>query len=75
MATKRGIIFDMDGTLVDNIPFHKNAWLLFLKSNNILIEDKNFNVPNHGTSSEMIIHFFGTDLPAETIEELGQEKE
>jgi HAD superfamily hydrolase (TIGR01509 family) len=75
MTTNTGIIFDMDGTIVNNIPFHKDAWLLFLKSNNIPIDEKDFNVPNHGTIDEMIIRFFGTDLPAEKIKELGEEKE
>ncbi len=37
MAMIKAIIFDMDGTLVDSIPFHKDAWLLFLKKHGIIL--------------------------------------
>lgn len=65
----------MDGTIVDNILFHKNAWLAFLKDHNISIDVKGFDAQNHGTIDEMIIRFFGPDLPVKKIKELGQEKE
>jgi beta-phosphoglucomutase len=74
-TTKKGIVFDMDGTIVDNIPFHKKAWLLFLKNHNISIDEKYFNAQNHGTIDEMIIRFFGSNISINKIKELGQEKE
>lgn len=75
LAKTKAIIFDMDGTLVDNIPFHKNAWLLFLKKYNILLDPENFQAQNHGNIEEMIKRFFGQDIPDEKVKELGQEKE
>ena len=71
----KAIIFDMDGTLVDNIIFHKNAWLKFLKKYNIEIEPESFNAQNHGTIDEMIVRFFGNDISTEKVQQLGQEKE
>ena len=44
MAMIKAIIFDMDGTLVDSIPFHKDAWLLFLKSMELYLLPKNFRL-------------------------------
>ena len=37
MVMIKAIIFDMDGTLVDSIPFHKDAWLHFLKKHGIIL--------------------------------------
>lgn len=74
-AKIKAIIFDMDGTLVDNIPFHKEAWLLFLKKHNIPLESEQFNAQNHGNIEEMIKRFFGQDTPDTKVKELGQEKE
>ena len=71
----KGIIFDMDGTLVDNIPFHKKAWLTLLGNNGIHMDPETFLGQNNGTIDEMIRKFFGNDLPAEKLKELGQEKE
>ena len=71
----KGIIFDMDGTLVDNIPFHKKAWLTLLGNNGIHMDPETFLGQNNGTIDEMIRKFFGNDLPAEKLKQLGQEKE
>ncbi|WP_326982157.1 HAD family phosphatase [Chryseobacterium sp. MYb264] len=71
----KAIIFDMDGTLVDNIPYHEESWIIFLKEYGIIIEPENFSAQNHGTLDEMIIRFFGNDLSRERIHELGLAKE
>lgn len=71
----KAIIFDMDGTLIDNIPFHKEAWLSFLKRHDILLNPEEFQAQNHGNIDEMIKRFFGQNLRDEKVKELGQEKE
>ena len=38
----KAIIFDMDGTLVNNIPFHEEAWLRFLKKYDIQLKPEEF---------------------------------
>ena len=75
MESVKAVIFDMDGTLVDNIPYHKTAWLNFLKKHNIDLKEHEFHAQNHGTMGEMIIRFFGSNLSIKKIKELGEEKE
>lgn len=72
---EKAIIFDMDGTLVDNIPYHEESWIIFLKQHDIIIEPENFSAQNHGTLDEMIVRFFGNDLSKDRIHELGLKKE
>lgn len=71
----RAIIFDMDGTLINSISYHKEAWIRFLKKYNIYLEPNQFNAQNHGTIDEMIVRFFGDSVDLNTIKDLGQEKE
>ena len=71
----KGLVFDMDGTLLDNIKYHKEAWLTFLKKHNVPIDAQTLMAQNHGTIEEMIVLFFGKDLSVEKIKELGEEKE
>lgn len=75
MKNIKAIIFDMDGTLVDNIPYHKQAWILFLQKYGFKMDTNSFNAQNHGTIDEMIVRFFGKNLSEKTIKELGKEKE
>ena len=71
----KAVIFDMDGTIVDSIPYHEKAWLLFLKKYGIDINESEFRDQNHGTIDEMILHFFGNNISKKRITELGLEKE
>lgn len=71
----QGVIFDMDGTLVDSIPFHLQAWMIFLEKNGISIREEEFHAQNHGTLQEMIMRFFPNEKSPDRIYDLGEEKE
>lgn len=75
MAKIKAFIFDMDGTLVDNMSFHRDSWLLFCRKHNISFTPEQFHTENHGTLEEMIRYFLGKDLSDGRVKELGQEKE
>ena len=75
MPNIKAILFDMDGTLVDSIPFHTASWVSFLKKYGIMLEPKQFHAQNHGNIDEMIKRFFGAAISDEKRIELGNEKE
>ncbi len=70
----RAVLFDMDGTLADSIPFHREAWLRFLGSHGIHLRPEDFHAQNHGTIHEMVARFF-PHVTHEKRTELGEEKE
>lgn len=69
------VFFDMDGTLVDSIPFHQEAWLRFLGNKGIHLRPEDFQAQNHGTIKEMIHRFFPHEKSIDKRRELGEEKE
>lgn len=72
---KRAFIFDMDGTLVDNMYFHTEAWGKMLAENGIEMNAHDFLVKTAGkTNREILPTVFGT-ISDERIEELGRRKE
>ena len=71
----KAILFDMDGTLVDSIPFHQEAWLRFLGNHGIHLRPEDFHAQNHGTLPEMIRRFFPHVESREKRIDLGEEKE
>lgn len=75
MKILKAIIFDMDGTLVDNIPYHRDAWLAFLKKQGIHLNESEFHAQNHGNIDEMMRRFFPHIQDKQMLYDLGQEKE
>ncbi len=71
----KAVVFDMDGTMVDSIPYHKESWMVFLNKYGLSIRPDEFHAQNHGTIDEMIVRFFGDKLSPQKIKELGDEKE
>jgi beta-phosphoglucomutase len=71
----RAIIFDMDGTLVDNMRFHTEAWGKMLEENGVRMNAHDFLVKTAGkTNREILPGVFG-ELSEERINELGERKE
>ena len=70
-----GFIFDMDGTLVDNMHVHTDAWRVLLEENGVEMDVDTFLVKTAGkTNREIIPDVFG-DVSAERITELAERKE
>jgi beta-phosphoglucomutase len=69
------VIFDMDGTLVNNMTYHENAWMAFLEKNRVEMTKAEFEEKHYGTIDEVVPRIIGDHLSAEEIKRLGDEKE
>jgi beta-phosphoglucomutase len=71
----RGVIFDLDGVIVDSHPIHKKTWRTFLSllGKDISEEDLNFIMEGR-KRGEILRHFLG-DLSEEQVQTLGRQKE
>lgn len=76
LRTKKALVFDMDGTLTDNMHIHHEAWMQFIKEKNLGIDAEIFERDYHkGTLIEVMERFF-PDIKSEAqLRELGNEKE
>ena len=58
------LMFDLDGTLTDNMPLHRRAWRLFGEKYDLKFTDEWFHQNCSGkTSSHIITQFFGKVTP------------
>ena len=72
-----GVIFDMDGTLIDNLGYHLQAFREMYRRYGIppLDDDEFLRYSNGRTNDDVIRYVFGNDIPQERVDELGSEKE
>lgn len=75
MSEQIAFIFDMDGTMIDNMNFHTQAWLQFLDSLGIALTAEEMERQNHGKIEEIIRRICGSDLSDEQVKTLGDRKE
>lgn len=72
---ERAFIFDMDGTLVDNMRFHTEAWRTLMEENGFEFNERKFLVETAGqTNREIIPGAFGA-MSNERLSELALRKE
>lgn len=65
-----GLIFDMDGVVIDSNPFHKIAWEKFLVGKGIHYDDQFFeNVLSGRTGPTSLRIIYGDELPEDLMEE------
>jgi beta-phosphoglucomutase-like phosphatase (HAD superfamily) len=76
MPSLKGIIFDFNGTLLWDTPYHNRAWRVFLKKYSIFLTDKEIHENMHGkTNAEIFKYLFKRDFAGEELETLASEKE
>lgn len=71
----RGVIFDMDGVLVDSHPVHMRAWERFLKSQGRPVSQQDLDFILEGRKREEILRHFMGELTPELLSSYGQQKE
>lgn len=73
--SNRAFIFDMDGTLVDNMRYHTEAWRTLMEENGHQFDERKFLVETAGqTNREIIPGVFGA-MSNERLSELALRKE
>src|SRR3954454_14720854 len=74
--SKRAFIFDMDGTIVDNMGFHTDSWLEFFARRGKQYDPEAFFRETAGAQGrEILRERLGAEIPDEEIAVLAQEKD
>lgn len=72
----KAIIFDMDGTMIDNMDYHRQAWQEFCLNRGIKLSDNEFNKKLSGKKNDEYFKVLFNQKFTETqIKEMAEEKE
>lgn len=72
---KISAIFDMDGVLVNNNPWHIQAWITFAERHGLSITPQEVESHFGNTNRDYLTFLFRKELQPHEIEELAEEKE
>lgn len=76
MAEIKAVIFDLDGTLLDNNEVHFKAWKKYLKDSGIDISDEDFKKNISGrTNKDAVSHIYKKDMSEEEASKYYLKKE
>lgn len=76
MSKFKGVIFDMDGVIVDNHHYHFSAWMEFAKRYNFKLNEDIYRDQFNGkTNKDLFKMVFGDDITADDIQKYAEEKE
>ena len=76
MITDIGVIFDMDGVIMDNNPFHEKAWRTFCESYKVPLNDDELHRYVFGRiAKDTIDYIFKKDHSQEEVDKYVYEKE
>ena len=71
----QAVLFDMDGVVVDNLPYHVDAWLLFCERKNIPLTREIFYQELNGMNSKDTFEwFYKREMSRAEIEVLEEEE-
>ena len=75
-APIRALIFDMDGTMIDSMPWHRQSWFEFARRHGLTIEIDDLMRRTTGrTGAECMFELFQRVLPPEQVSSYVMEKE
>jgi beta-phosphoglucomutase-like phosphatase (HAD superfamily) len=70
-----GVVFDLDGVIVDSHPIHRRAWEAFLASVGKEVSEGDLDFILEGRSRrDILVHFLG-ELSESEIQEYGRQKD
>ncbi|MGI4721448.1 MAG: HAD family hydrolase [Janthinobacterium lividum] len=73
---KQAFVFDMDGTIVDNMAFHTDSWLAFFARRGRLLDaDEFFRATAGRQGGEIMRAYLGEQLSDDEVAALNHEKE
>ncbi|MEW6760622.1 MAG: HAD family phosphatase [Pseudomonadota bacterium] len=73
---KQAFVFDMDGTIVDNMAFHTDSWLAFFERRGLTLDaDEFFRATAGRQGSEIMRAYLGEQMSDEEVGLLNHEKE
>ena len=76
MAATQAFIFDMDGTIVDNMAYHTRSWISFFEQRGMAIDaDEFFRTTAGRQGKEIIRSHLGEHLADDAVSALNLEKE
>ena len=73
----KAIIFDVDGTLVDSLPYHHESWRIFFKNNNLEENDFSEILKEYkgGGTLELMTSVFGDMYTKDELKTMTDDKE
>ncbi|WP_143961536.1 HAD family hydrolase [Litoribacter populi] len=71
----KGVIFDMDGVILDNHQYHVAAWKQFLKNHNRTVTDAEFSAHFNGRTTGQALRYLFPEITHIQTEVLKEEKE
>lgn len=71
----KAVIFDMDGTMINNMGYHKKAWQEFLRRYDIHMTDEEFSKTSGKKNDAIFEEVFGRQLGEDEIQKYTDEKE
>lgn len=70
-----GIIFDMDGTIVDSLPYHHEAWRIFFEENKVENFSEKLKKYKGGGTLDLMKAVYGDIYSLEELKKMSDDKE
>ena len=71
----KGVIFDMDGTIVDSLPYHHDAWRIFFEENKVDNFSEKLKKYKGGGTLDLMKAVYGDIFSIDKLKKMSDDKE